>query len=312
MVSLRCDEPILSYLERIRTVWMDHIFGGSDTLPVHADAETVLALESQVPKLSEPDRKYLRSRVMDDRTLFPSIDDSGTRAALWERLKQIDTPIPTLATFFQDLRFLGVASKVMKALLLPSEDLGSKKTKKITIDCKLGAQHRTDGSVSLRETRLQVRRGLHELWRFSFQYGLDMTEVARRQPHKRKKSCSSYPVPNCSTSIDRMALWRHFFWLADQHGFQIPAIAEFVPRRASLPTPQIPEGLGSTQQDDAVNRCCGIPYADTVDADRFALEGDRLWQPWESPQVTGYKCRRRIGSDRGSRGGRSGASPSSS
>ncbi|KAL7649007.1 hypothetical protein ACMYSQ_012585 [Aspergillus niger] len=269
MVSLRCDEPILSYLETIRTVWMDHIFGGSDTLPVHADAETVLALESQVPKLSEPDREYLRSRVMDDRTLFPSIDASDTRAALWERLKQIDTPIPTLGTFFQDLRFLGVASKVMKALLLPSEDLGSKKTKKITIDCVLGAQHRTDASVSLRETRLQVRRGLHELWRFSFQYGLDMTEVARRQPHKKKKACSSYPVPNRSTLIDRMALWRHFFWLADQHGFQIPAIAEFVPRRASLPTPQIPEGLGSTQQDDAVNRRCGIPYADTVDADRF-------------------------------------------
>ncbi|KAI2812139.1 hypothetical protein CBS115989_10745 [Aspergillus niger] len=292
MVSLRCDEPILSYLETISTVWMDRIFDGSNTLSVHADAETVLALESQVPKLSEPDREYLRSRVMDDRTLFPSIDDSGTRAALWERLKQIDTPIPTLATFFQDLRFLGVASKVMKDLLLPPEDLGSKKTKKITIDCELGTQHRTDASVSLRETRLQVRRGLHELWRFSFQYGLDMTKVARRQPHKRKKSCSSYPVLNCSTSIDRTALWRHFFWLADQHGFQIPAVAEFVPGQASLPTPQTPEGLGSTEQDEAVNRRCGIPYADTVDADRFALEGNRLWQPWESPQVTTVFFRR--------------------
>ncbi|GKZ98645.1 hypothetical protein AnigIFM59636_005045 [Aspergillus niger] len=253
---------------------MDHIFGGSDTLPVHADAETVLALESQVPKLSEPDREFLRSRMMDDRTLFPSIDDSDTRAALWERLKQIDTPIPTLGTFFQDLRYLGVASKVMKTLLLPPEDLGSKKAKKITIDCELGTQHRADGSVSLRETRLQVRRGLHELWRFSFQYGLDMTEVARRQPRKRKKACSSYFVPNCSTSVDdRMALWRHFFWLADQHGFRIPAIAEFMPGRVTLPTPQTPEGLGSTEQDEAVNRRCGIPYADTVDADRFALEG---------------------------------------
>ncbi|OJZ79789.1 hypothetical protein ASPFODRAFT_148620 [Aspergillus luchuensis CBS 106.47] len=131
-----------------------------------------------------------------------------------------------------------------------------------------------------------IRRGLHELWRFSFQYGLDMTEVARRQPHKRKKACSSYPVPNCSTSVDRMALWRHFFWLADQQGFQIPAIAEFAPGQASLPNPQTPEGLGSTEQDEAVNRRCGIPYADTVDADRFALEGNRLWQPWEAPQVT--------------------------
>ncbi|KAL7649375.1 hypothetical protein ACMYSQ_012216 [Aspergillus niger] len=205
MVSLRCDEPILSYLEAIRTVWMDRIFDGSNTLPVHADAETVLALESQVPKLSEPDREYLRSRMMDDRTLFPSIDDSDTRAALWERLKQIDTPIPTLGTFFQDLRFLGVASKVMKALLLPPEDLGSKKTKKITIDCEL---------------------------------------------------------------------------------------AEFVPGQASLPTPQTPEGLGSTEQDEAVNRRCGIPYADTVDADRFALEGNRLWQPWESPHVTAVFFRR--------------------
>ncbi|GAA93248.1 hypothetical protein AKAW_11360 [Aspergillus luchuensis IFO 4308] len=227
MVSLRCDEPILSYLETIRTVWMDHIFGGSDTLPVHADAETVLALESQVPKLSEPDREYLRSRMMGSRTLFPLIDDSDTRAALWERLKQIDTPIPTLGTFFQDLRFLGVASKVMKVLLLPLEDLGSKKTKKVSIDCELCAQHRIDGSVSLRETRLQT-----------------------------------------------------------------PVIAEFGPGRASLPTPQTPEGLGSTEHDEAVNRRCGIPYADTVDADRFALEGNRLWQPWESPHVTTVFFRR--------------------
>jgi len=34
-------------------------------------------------------------------------------------LKQIDTLIPTLGTISQDFRFLGVASKVVKALLLP-------------------------------------------------------------------------------------------------------------------------------------------------------------------------------------------------
>ncbi|OJZ80417.1 hypothetical protein ASPFODRAFT_174569 [Aspergillus luchuensis CBS 106.47] len=146
---------------------------------------------------------------------------------------------------------------------------------------------------TIRTVWMDLRRGLHELWRFSFQYGLDMTEVARRQPRKRKKACSSYFVPNCSTSVDdRMALWRHFFWLADQQGFQIPAIAEFAAGQASLPNPQSPEGLGSTEEDEAVNRRCGIPYADTVDADRFALEGGRLWQPWESPQVTAVFFRR--------------------
>ncbi|OJZ79849.1 hypothetical protein ASPFODRAFT_148529, partial [Aspergillus luchuensis CBS 106.47] len=46
------------------------------------------------------------------------------------------------------------------------------------------------------------------------------------------------------------------------------------------------------EQDEAVNRRCGIPYADTVDADRFALEGGRLWQPWESPQVSAVFFRR--------------------
>ncbi|KAI2956738.1 hypothetical protein CBS147323_9155 [Aspergillus niger] len=175
---------ILSYLETISTVWMDRIFDGSNILSVHADAETVLALESQVPKLSELDWEYLRSWVMDDRTLFLLIDDSGTRAVLWERLKQINTLIPILVMFFQDLRFLDITSKVMKDLLLPLEDLGSKKTKKIIIDCEL-------------------------------------------------------------------VLWRHFFWLADQHGFQIPAVAEFVSGQAFLPTPQTPEGLGSTEQDEA-------------------------------------------------------------
>ncbi|PYH63996.1 uncharacterized protein BO88DRAFT_475283 [Aspergillus vadensis CBS 113365] len=192
-------------------IMINYIFDRSNILSVHADTETVLALESQVLKLSEPDQEYLQSRMMDDQTLFLLIDDSDTRAALWK-------------IFFQDLCFLDIINKVIKNLLLLPEDLDSKKIKKITINCKLTP-------VLFRIARLR-------------------------------------------------------FWLADQHGFRIPAIAEFMPGRATLPTPQTPEGLGSNEQDKAVNQRCGIPYADTVDADCFALEGGRLWQPWESPQVT--------------------------
>lgn len=263
---------------------MDRILGGCNTLAVHANAETVLALESRVPQRSEEDAESLRPLIEYDWTLFPSLRDPRERKELWERLKQIDVPIPTLGTFFQDLRFLGVARKVLKTLLLPSGERGSK-ARKATIDGELGERHRIDASTSLQEERRHLRQGLLELWRFSFQYGLEMTGVARRQPRKNAKHSSFDPLQNGSPGVDRTALWRHLLWLADQHGFQIVAPAGLAPMRMSLPISHVPDDP-ERAEDEPVSRRCGIPFTDTVDADRCALEGDRLWHPAETRRIT--------------------------
>jgi hypothetical protein len=65
---------------------------------------------------------------MDKGQLFPSITDDATRSAILARLRTIDYPIPTLYTFFRDLRYLAVGKDVMKHLFEPPSEV------KITID----------------------------------------------------------------------------------------------------------------------------------------------------------------------------------
>lgn len=91
-------------------------------------------------KVSSKDLKSLGDGMVKDQTLFPSIEDPETRNTIWQRLQLIDAPILTLRTFFQDIRFLGVARKVMQTLLRPSEPWESKN--KVTIDEELGGHYR--------------------------------------------------------------------------------------------------------------------------------------------------------------------------
>lgn len=282
-------QPILFYLQGIRRMWVECIFGGNVTLAVHADVKTVKALQSRVPKVSDEDCGFLE-RKMEDRTLFPTIEDAGTRTDIWKRLRVVDTPIPTLHTFFQDIHFLGVARKVMQTLLPPSEPWQSKN--KTTIDEELGGQYLMAATASLRERKLRIQQGLHELWRFSFQYGLDMVGAARRQRHKATRLRGSIPPLDESAAVDRQALCRHFFWLAGGQGFKVPTIAGLEPHAISLPTPQAREGVEIANQDEPVHGRCGIPYADTVDADRLALADDRLREPWGGQGVTAGFLRR--------------------
>ncbi|KAF9890701.1 hypothetical protein FE257_005567 [Aspergillus nanangensis] len=55
MLALHCDEAILFYLERIRSIWINQILGGEDTLASTVNAYTVRVMESRVPKVSEQD-----------------------------------------------------------------------------------------------------------------------------------------------------------------------------------------------------------------------------------------------------------------
>ena len=126
-------------------------------LAAAADAASVQIVQSRAPKVSNRDLHFLEKR-MNDGTLFPSIQDSTKRDALWNRLQTIDVPIPTLQTFFSDLRYLAVARKVMQMLL----QINNPKTK-MSIDERLGDQHRMIGRLPLGEGKRVVRQGLREL-----------------------------------------------------------------------------------------------------------------------------------------------------
>jgi hypothetical protein len=250
-------------------------------LAASADAPSVQMLQSRVPKVSNRDLHFLEKR-MNDGTLFPSIQNGTKRNAVWNRLQTIGVPIPTLQTFFSDLRYLAVARKVMRTLL----QINNPKTK-MSIDERLGGQHRMIGRLPLGQGRGVVRQGLRELWRFSFQYGLEMTGTARCQPRDHRTQEAAAVIPDMTASVDRTRLWQHFFWLADHEGFSTPSVGDF--GAGPMEPPVIPTPANSPEvwdEDEPVSRRRGIPFAHTVDADRTALSKEALEQTRELRSVT--------------------------
>lgn len=282
IINVYFPQEILSYLEHIRHTWFVSIFDKDQSLATHADATTISKLQSRAPKVSKCDLKFL-GNLMEKGVLFPSIHDGAKRDAIWHRLQLVDVPIPTLDTFFKDIRYLAVARDVMRGLLIVCDP-----KIKISTDEGIGGQHRTVENTILQTSRVVVRRGLRELWRFAFQYGHEMTGANRKVPRGWAAQIrGSRPgFTGGSETPDRGSLWRHLFWLAVEEGFNIPAHAEpeFNPILREAPEP--PDDSEGNGQDEPVSRRSGRPFANTADADCFALSKEVLGQTWEMRKIT--------------------------
>lgn len=93
---------------------------------------------------------------------------------MWERLVEIDFPIPTLETFFKDRLYLEVARSVMQQLVVPDPN------RRTTIDERLYEQFDTHIPLTTSYRHESLKADLWEFWRFSFQNGFEMTEHQRR------------------------------------------------------------------------------------------------------------------------------------
>lgn len=256
-------------------------------LLAQVDAVTIHILASRVPKVSSSDLRAL-ARPMERGVLFRNIQDSQQRNAIWERLQNIDYPIPTLQTFFKDIHYLEVGRSVMRNLFLP--DPGEK----VTIDVGVGRQYRISVPLIISERQERIRQELYDLWRFSLQYGFEMNDHRRRVPRKKAEIQVGLRLPSRSNLVGRPALWQHFFWLASQHQFDVPMVhgTEFQSVNLPLEVPcDYPE---NSEKDVALNRRCGKPFTDSVEADRFALSRQSLGQPWAARRVTAGFVRRSV------------------
>jgi hypothetical protein len=212
--------------------------------------------------------------------LFPNFSETDQQV-IWTRLIEIDYPIPTLKTFFKDRLYLEVAQCVMKRLFAQPQ------SEKITIDQGVYGKYDTPVPVSMALRQQWLGNDLLEFWRFSFQYGFEMTN------HQRLKwSKDSEPEPlfdqqsSESPSPPRQEIWRHFFALVRARAFQAP-----VPNDSSLATVELPSPRSCEYPEDMseeidVAKRCGKPYSNTVEADRFALSAESLHQSQTPARVT--------------------------
>lgn len=218
---------------------------------------------------------------METGDLFKEIENEARRCEIWNRLEGIDYPIPTLKTFFKDRLYLEVARSVMQQLFVPDPD------RKLTIDEAVGEHWGTAVPMPTPFRQEMIRSDLYELWRFSFQYGFEMTDhrrcVIRPKPGNNRPSLSS--MTERPGTINRAVLWGHLFWLAQQRNIWLPLAGGFQVQEADLPTP-LPHDYPENEEEIPVTRRCGKPFTYSVEADRYALTQESLEQTWTTPRVT--------------------------
>ena len=133
-------------------------------------------VQSRAPKVSSKDLRFLQDELEEGR-LFSNYSEAARRE-IWARLKEIDYPIPTLKTFFKDRLYLEVAQSVMKQLIVQPRN------EKITIDQGVYEKYDTQVPVSMALRQQWLGDDLLEFWRFSFQYGFEMTNHQRLKWYK--------------------------------------------------------------------------------------------------------------------------------
>lgn len=256
-------QAVLSYLGLICRTFT-HIVGQNLEL---VDSVTVKMLKSRAPKVSSNDLDFLQ-REMDDGNLFPFIENIHDREQIWERLKDVEFPIPTLETFFQDILFLDVARCNMKqiCLSLPEGDG--------TVDKTLKSQYSNPAGQNI-----DIK--IWDLWRFSFQYAFEMSTVndhrrrvlRKREDIDRAATFHLVEAPNDDLTSD---LKLYFTWLAWNHGFRTPGLESNEPQCVEIPSPLRCDFPPEDNEDMEVERRCGRPFEDTAQTDRYALTLESL------------------------------------
>lgn len=96
----------------MKEVWK-HITASTEKLANNLDAMTVSILEGRCPQVAGD----LEVIEHDRSKIFPLVKESTTRQALWQRLREIHSVVPSLHTFLEDTKYLEPCAKILKQLL---------------------------------------------------------------------------------------------------------------------------------------------------------------------------------------------------
>ena len=137
VVGMKCDEvdlslswdfdytdphqqEVLHYLDHIKEVWYK-LLGRDMQAMQKVDQATVKALESKAPRFSRLDAQALQGQLLSGR-IFSAFSQQD-REAIWNELCSIEGLIPSLFTFFEDVKYLqACVNCVMRLIKLSARD----------------------------------------------------------------------------------------------------------------------------------------------------------------------------------------------
>jgi len=182
------------------------------------DQATVKALELKAPRLSTLDAKVLRGQVLGGE-IFGAFSEQE-RVAIWGRLQAVDGLIPSLFTFFEDVKYLEACANCVKRLVsLSPRDTVSTALEKAFCDTNQRADRAviqvTESSFTSSPASLadRVDLGYRQLHAYAMRHYLQMP----REP-KGKELLARLMVNTDETVL------RDFADLADRLGFGSPEI----------------------------------------------------------------------------------------
>lgn len=116
LLGAKCDEEIIHYLTSIPAAWS--FFTGGEAMLHRIDRSTIEELQLRCPANCARDQATLKPKV-DEGTIFAAFD-VRERQEIWQNLLVYHRRIPSLWTFFEDLKYLRDLARSMKQLVKPS------------------------------------------------------------------------------------------------------------------------------------------------------------------------------------------------
>ncbi|KAH6970370.1 hypothetical protein BKA56DRAFT_441139, partial [Ilyonectria sp. MPI-CAGE-AT-0026] len=194
---------VISNLRHIRAIWLRLVRGNEEALQKFSTTD-VKALELRCPRFSTHDETVIK-RELDQKRLLSKFSPKE-RQAIWTELTAIDCIIPSLFTFFEDIKVLQSCAETMKHLILPIDK---------TFDRAL-RDSLTQGQMESEIEEAQIDLSIRQLWIYSMRNFRNLSQQPRRSIDKLLAK-----VPPEQADESKLA---RFAKLADQCGFHTPEI----------------------------------------------------------------------------------------
>ncbi|KAH7065100.1 hypothetical protein B0J12DRAFT_561719 [Macrophomina phaseolina] len=214
LLTLRCDEELLRYLQHVRTVWSSILQCGEDQVSAEVvDRLTVERLDLLAPAASERDSKIIEN-LFRSGEIFGQVSNEAVRGRIKSNLSSVQVLIPTLRSFFENLKYLEPCSLILKRLLDPDDKRSIYRCLKAAyfspssqfIEYAEGRVHEYSNKTASED----MWTSYVQLWAFCFRNFPNMTSLEPRKELGKEK-------PSTTTNA---ALWHHLGNLAVKLGFR--------------------------------------------------------------------------------------------
>ncbi len=147
---LRLDEELLAGIRNLHSEWL-RLARGNQNILTQMDKKTVNALAGRAPLVCHEDRLAIDA-MFSSGQVFPRVNNPEEREALRLRVQQSSGLIPSLLSLQCDLRFLGIAAKIMWQYLIPKSLRLKAKQSKLSLRATLrGCWTSTVPYIEIRE-----------------------------------------------------------------------------------------------------------------------------------------------------------------